>query len=60
MTSEVISDTVIDCDKNISISEMTSLIYVITHSWRQQVRTKLCLHFICFAVLTIKSVNNAR
>ena len=54
-----LANTVIDCDKNILISEMTSLIYVIMHSRRQQVRTKLCQHFICFAGLTIKSANNA-
>ena len=47
-----LANTDVDRDNNVSIGQMTSLIYVIIYSKRQQVRTKLRLLFICFAVFS--------
>ena len=56
-----LANTYNDHDKNVSIGLITSPIYVITHSRRQQIRTNLHLLFICFAVVfsAIKSAYNA-
>ena len=45
-------DTDDNRDNNVSAGQLTSPTYVITHSQRQQVRTKLRLLLICFAVFS--------